>query len=287
MITIQFKDLSLCKAFYNQLLDSMDTYVGVKDAIMMEQFGDYTNLCIDFSAINGDEVGIREKVASIFTNMTMKEILPIWFEEWLRESYYYKDPDEIKLIIEHARELMYHSNSEVSLKDLFLKLQREMFYLYDQFIHHSVHFSFDSFLRFRLRKIKNKVVEIVEKAIDEHKLEHDYQIMVNTCRQFLQSNPPRVKVVYLFMENEMIITDSNGESITAEQISSWLTHELCFEEPLPLSERVVGPLVSIAPDKLIIYPKQHHEGLLQTLLTIFEERIELREEVVNDISDPL
>ncbi|MFA9558700.1 putative sporulation protein YtxC [Evansella sp. AB-rgal1] len=278
MLTIQFEDSSLCEAFYNQLLKSMDTYGGVQHVISIEKIENHTNLCINFSALTGEEKSKRTRIASIFTNMTIQKVLPIWFEQLLREGFHYEDTYEIEAIVEHARDLLLNAKDAISLDMDIIKIQKEMFLLYDQFLEEAVRFSFDSFLRFRLREIKEKLTEVLEKAIDEYKLEHSYQIMVQTCRDYLKDHPPRIHTVHLYVDQEITMVDMDGAKITSKRFEKWLTKELNFEDPLPISERVVGPLVCIAPQKIIVYPNRHYEGLIQSLLTIFEERVELRED---------
>lgn len=218
-------------------------------------------------------------VATILTNVTIKEFLPIWLNEWICDRFHYEDPYEIEAITEHARDLFFNAKPDIPLKTTFVTWQKEMFSLYDQFIREAMRFSFDSFVRFRLRKLKYKLVEVVERAIDEYKLEHEYQVMINTCRDYLRNNSPRIHTIYLYLNSEISMVDQQGQRISTQQIRRWLTHDLSFEDPLPISQRVIGPLVSIAPKKLIIYPNvKKHEGLLHTLLSIFEERVELRRE---------
>ncbi|MDQ0255066.1 putative sporulation protein YtxC [Evansella vedderi] len=280
MLTIQFKDSSLCEAFYHQLLHSLDTYGGGENGIVIEKIENYTNLCINFSVIHGKEkLNRRKMVATILTNVTIKEFLPIWLNEWICDRFHFEDPYEIEAITEHAREIFFNTKHDVPLKTTFVSWQRDMFSLYDQFIKEAMRFSFDSFVRFRLRKLKYRLVEVVEKAIDEYKLEHDYQVMINTCRDYLKNHSPRIHTIHLYLNQEINMVDQNGQKVPTQQIRRWLTHDLSFEDPLPISQRVIGPLVSIAPKKLVIYPNVNmHEGLLHTILSIFEERVELQKE---------
>ncbi|MBU9714170.1 putative sporulation protein YtxC [Evansella tamaricis] len=277
MLTIQFKDFKLCEAFYNQLLLSMNTYGGVKKAVYIEEVEDYTNLCIDLITIDGEENARRHCVASVLTNVTIKNILPVWIEEWLRESFHYSDPFEIEAIQGYARDLFFYPKTMIPLKTTFVSWQNEMFELYYQLIRNTIQFSYDSFLKFRLREQKEQLVEVVEKAIDEYKMEHDYQEMLNTCRDYIKSNPARIHTIHLYLDQEVKMVDQQGETISINQIRSWLSKELNFEAPLPINERVIGPLVCMAPEKLIVYPLNTQQGLLQTLLLIFEERMEIKE----------
>ncbi|ADU31445.1 Sporulation protein YtxC [Evansella cellulosilytica DSM 2522] len=277
LLTIQFKDSSLCEAFYHQLLHSLSTYGGVKKSISIEKTEQYTNLSINFSTILGGGMSQRKKlVATVLTNVTIKKFLPIWLEECIRGRFYFEDQYEVGAIIEHAREVFFNEKPDVPLKTNFIEWQKELFMLYYHFIKEAMHFSFDSFIIFRLRKFKLQLVDVVEKAIDEYKIEHDYQVMLNTCREFLRNHESRIDTIHVYLNENIEIQDDSGESISLQQIRNWLTRDLMFEDPLPLSQRVIGPLVCIAPKKIFIYPHENeYDGLVQTLLSIFEERVNI------------
>ncbi|SDZ54105.1 putative sporulation protein YtxC [Evansella caseinilytica] len=278
LLTIQFKDFAFGHTFYEQFQHSTATYGGEQNTIEIEKAEEYTNVIIYLSEIRGEEGDKRKQIASLLTNVTIKHMFPIWLTEWLRNDFHYKDPYEIDAIIEHARDIFFNMKRNIPLSISFFEWQKGMFRHYEQFIRDAVNFSIDSFLRFRLREIREELMEVVEKAIDEYKYEHDYQIMVQTCREFLQKNNPRIHTVHLYLDYEFKFVDEKGRQVSQQDIRRWLVHDLCFEAPLPITERVVGPLVSIAPKKLIIHTRQHHDGLIQTLLSVFEERVELVEE---------
>ncbi|WP_078595081.1 putative sporulation protein YtxC [Evansella clarkii] len=282
MLVIEFKNISLCEAFYCQLLRSMDTYEGVRKSIFTKQEDGETRLFINMNVLDGDKPDKMKEVALILTNVTIKNVLPLWMEELLRERFYYEEQYEIDAIMGHARDLFFNPPEDVPLETSFLDWQKEMFQLYHQFIQASICFSFESFLMFRFRKNKEQLGEIVEKAIDEYKMEYDYQIMLQTCREFLKDTVPRVDTVQLFLEEEVKLVDGNGRLISSQQILRWLSEEMYFDSHLPLARRVIGPLVSISPRRLIIHPRTHHEGLLHTLLSIFEERVELKKELAGN-----
>ncbi|UCZ52240.1 putative sporulation protein YtxC [Bacillus shivajii] len=277
MLTIQFKDTQLCEAFYDQLCLSLHTFVGDKEFAFIEDKGDHSFLKIDLPCLKKNGANTSQ-VASVLTNVTIKEKLPLWLRDWVKEGFYYEDPYEVEAIVEYAKQLFLKGSNEVPLKVSFKKWQHGIYKLYDQFIYHSLQFSFDSFLRFRLREKKEELVEVVEKAIDEYKLEHDYQVMVASCRDYLQAHEPRIHTIHLLLDQSIAMYDNHGRQITEDELRKWCSNEISFEAPLPFSEWVISPTVSLAPKKLIIYPNHNYEGLLQTLFSIFEERIEIRSE---------
>lgn len=278
LLMIQFENHSLCSTFYEQLSRSLHTYDNSKIALSTEEDGEFINLCIQFSAVQEEEIFERKLLGVILANITIHIFLTEWLERIVRDQFYYKDAYEIETIVATAKDMFLNNDVyDVPLQLTFQTWQREMVHLFEVFLLESSHFSFNSFLRFRLKKQRENLKEVVEKAIEEYKYEYDYQQILHICRNHLKNTPPKVDVVHIYIDKEIYITDENGEEIPYTMIRNWLTNELTFEYPLPLEERIISPLVAIAPSSVIVHLKRHDEGLIQTLLSIFEERVTIME----------
>ena len=60
-------------------------------------------------------------------------------------------------------------------------------------------FSFSSYVRFRLRTYREMVAKLAEVAIDEYKLEQEYQMFIETLRQQVRSRKSRLSCVHLIL----------------------------------------------------------------------------------------
>lgn len=276
---IQFENHSLCYVFYKQLISSFHTSHYEDVTIFMEEDGEFMNLCLRFPPNSDDESFNKHIIATVLANVTIRVYLTDWIQQLVCDRFHYKDAYEISTITEIAKDIfMNNEKSEVNIGISFPNWQIEMIQLYEMFLKESLRFSFDSFLRFRLRKHREYLVEVVEKAIDEYKFEYDYQQMLETCRKHLKEHAPKVDIVHVYLDNQVFIADEEGDEIPISQIRKWLTDDLTFEYPLPLEERIISPLVAIAPKLVIVHMYRHDEGLIHTLMSIFEERIRFKED---------
>ncbi|WP_280770105.1 sporulation protein YtxC [Salipaludibacillus daqingensis] len=275
---IEFKDSCIGETFYEQLRHSLSILSGqCYERIKVN--GDKGNKSY-FLSINGIYGGGKEAehvVTSVLTNTTMTVFFTKWMKDYLKQTFHYEDEQEIQTIMEIAKTLFFPSLSYkkemVTLN--FFHWQEEIYNKISPLIEDNISFSFDSFISFRLQTNKEQILDLVEKAIDEYRMELDYQIMLQKCRDFLYDHEPKVETVYVSMKDSIEFYNEDKQKISFEQVCTWLQAVTPFEKYLPIHERIIGPLVSMAPKKVVIESKECNDDLYHTLRNIFEERIKL------------
>lgn len=58
--------------------------------------------------------------------------------------------------------------------------------------------SFDSFSKFRLKELQERLLQIVDLAIDEYKMEQEYQMFIHMLREYLASREQKMKAIHLY-----------------------------------------------------------------------------------------
>ncbi|WP_416151461.1 sporulation protein YtxC [Salipaludibacillus sp. HK11] len=281
MLTIEFKDSFLGETFYEQLRHSLSILTGQKcDHIQFSVAKTEKRFFLSIDVFSQGGQDKEQAIITVLTNTTARIFFVRWVEEYLRKTFHYEDDHEIQAIMETAKMLFFPTSSEKQqiISMSFIEWQQEVYNQLAPFVNERISFSFDSFISFRLQSCKEKLLELVEKAIDEYRMEMDYQMMLQKCRDFLEQNPPKVETVYVYMKNGIKFYDGKKREITFEQVCKWLETVTPFEKFLPLHERMIGPLVSMAPKKIVIKSEECDDDLFHTLKNIFEERIVLDED---------
>jgi putative sporulation protein YtxC len=196
-----------------------------------------------------------------------------WFKEILAENYYFKDPEEQR----HVLEIIY-SILEGERKDLEVFLERsnqesEIKEAIEQVIRDNISLSFDSFIKFRLRPYLLDLDKYVKISIDEYKMEQEYQIFVQTLREFLKDRTPKIDILHLLLDEEIIFCNENLEEIKRGELIKMIDRKLISNHPVYVDSASIAPLLSIAPTTIFIYTKKPEEALVRTISNIFEERV--------------
>lgn len=196
-----------------------------------------------------------------------------WFREILSERFFYDDPNEQEQILE-----IIYSVIEGSREDLahFLQETDEKKYVFeaiDEFFKGSVSFSFDSFVVFRLKPFFDKLQNYVEVAIDEYKLEQEYQMFVQTLREFLLGRPAQQETIHLILDEETAFYNHNFIEMKRNELIKGIDRKLLGNHPIYVDSVTIAPLLSMAPTRIYLYTNQPEQPLIRTIRNIFEERV--------------
>lgn len=136
-------------------------------------------------------------------------------------------------------------------------------------------FGFESFVMFRLKHYEQILKSYVECAIDEYKMELEYQMFIDHIRCCVDKQPPASDHVTVVYNGDFILFDSMMQPYTKEQIGGLYEKSLLITKEIDLDERVLGPLVALSPERITIYTETFDHALLHTIQNIFEEKISL------------
>jgi putative sporulation protein YtxC len=214
-----------------------------------------------------------EKVKKAFYEFIIKIKRDDWFRRILAENYFYDDPEEqqqimeiIYSILEGEREdlaaLLEKTNEEPKIMDAIEQIFKE-----------NISLSFDSFIKFRLRSYLQVLENYTELSIDEYKMEQEYQMFVQTLREFLQNREPKINILHLIFGEEMIFYNADFEEIKRSDLFKMIDRKLLFNHPVYVDSASIAPLLSIAPTVIYLYTKNPEEPLIRTIKNIFEERV--------------
>ncbi|MGJ9382423.1 sporulation protein YtxC [Salipaludibacillus sp. CF4.18] len=290
MLTIDFQDSHIGESFYEQLRHSLSILGGKGKS---EKIVDYQynrkngTAALILSGLQDLHLDKKHHIIAILTNVTVATYFSKWLEECLRESFYYEDKEEIQSIVETAKLIFFPGleTKMILLPFTFYQWQQEIYKQISPFIEEDISFSFDSLIAFRLLNAKEKLLDVVEIAIDEYKMELEYQSMVQRCRDVLKEQKSKVEAVYVHLKDGVEFYDEEKKKLSLQQIYKWLHAETAFEKSLPYQERMIGPLVSMAPNKIYLFAQDIEDDLYHTLRNIFEERIVLMNRWPFDFSD--
>lgn len=196
-----------------------------------------------------------------------------WFRAILQEQYFFEDQEEQ----EHIMEIIY-SVLEGQREDLavFIKENPEepkIREAVEEIFQDHVSFSFDSFFKFRLRPYLKLLESYVEISIDEYKMEQEYQMFIQTLRDFLASRDPKMDTLHLLFDEEITFFDEQFEEIKRGELMKMIDRKLLFNHPVYVDSASIAPLLSIAPKNIHLYTKNPEAPLVRTIKNIFEERV--------------
>jgi putative sporulation protein YtxC len=216
---------------------------------------------------------VFNEIKELFYDFIIKTKCNDWFCKIITERFFYSDEEEIKQILE-----IIHSILEGERTDLaaFVKDSEEKNIL-KQAIHHvlkrDIVFSFDSFVKFRLRGFLTQLEKYVELSIDEYKMEQEYQTFIQTLREFVSTRSSLVHALHILIDEEVMFFNEQFVEIKKPELTKMIDRKLLFNHPVYVDSTTIAPLLSVAPKTIYLYAKDPDQPLIRTIRNIFEERV--------------
>lgn len=198
-----------------------------------------------------------------------------WWRTILAENFYYRDPHEQNEIMQIALSIIQGQKKDLPVqideqKDL-EKIDQELW----DVLKHNSSFSFDAFITFRLRFYLEKMNRLIEIAIDEYKLEQDYQMYLQYLRDYLQKRKPLMKQLWVVDDGHFLFFDDKRRKLGKEELEIMMDRNLLFSHPIYVDSHTIAPLLSIAPERIHLYTDHPDAAIVKTLINIFEEKISI------------
>ncbi|WP_342432540.1 putative sporulation protein YtxC [Neobacillus sp. FSL H8-0543] len=270
MAEIIFQSKLDAKRFYSHLLECLRENPNDQDILLIEDR--HIVKIID----NGLTVAAFDNVKTAFYEFIIKIKRDDWFREMLKERYFYEDPEEQQQIIEIIYSVLEGQREELAI---FLKENNEepkIKQAVDEVFLNHVTFSFDSFYKFRLRPYLQMLESYVEISIDEYKMEQEYQMFVQTLREFLTNREPKIETLHLLFDEEITFYNEQFDEIKRGELTKMIDRRLLFNHPIYVDSASIAPLLSIAPTSILLYTNDREAPLVRTIKNIFEERVTIK-----------
>jgi putative sporulation protein YtxC len=218
----------------------------------------------------------QRQVVEVFYEFILKTKRDEWIRNILAEIFYYQDIDEQQHIMDIIYSIMDGENEE--LADLIEEKIEECKVkeaVGDLLQDTNIAFSFDAFVKFRLKSFREKLLKYVEISIDEYKMEQEYQVFIQTLREFLYNREDKIYELHLVYDEDPRFFNMEFTEIKRAELSRMIDRKLLSNHPVYVDSVTIAPLLSLAPRKINLYTENPEAPLIRTIKNIFEERVSI------------
>ncbi|XQY90947.1 putative sporulation protein YtxC [Metabacillus sp. HB246100] len=192
----------------------------------------------------------------------------------IKQDYYFKDEDEQHQILQIAYSIMEGERTDIPgikegpSRELLLRK------ILSQFLKPNLSFSYAAFQRFRLHPYIERLRDYVEVAIEEYKLEQEYQVFIHNIREYLVKRETKVHQLFLVhKEKEYILLNDQYRVLSEQELIQSIDQQFIYQHPMYIDSKLLAPLVSMAPNVINVYTDNQYDGMLHTIQNIFQERV--------------
>ncbi|USK38167.1 putative sporulation protein YtxC [Cytobacillus firmus] len=269
MIEIIFQSSTDARNFYEHLFEQLQSFCQCDNNIL--HFEDQH--IVRVSAENSGNV--LNTVKTAFFQFIVNQKQDDWFKRILMEHYYYDDEGEQQQILEIIHSILEGSREDLAAFVSGLDVKESLKNAIDQLFQNNISFSFDSFVKFRMRPLMIEMTKYVEVSIDEYKMEQEYQMFIHTLRDFLSGKQPKMNTIHVLMDEGVYFYDDQLCEIKRGELIRMIDRKLLSNHPVYVDSVTIAPLLSIAPSAIYLYSDDFDQPLVRTIRNIFEERLQL------------
>ncbi len=234
---------------------------------------------IRFIPGQGIELDIEEQrleqwltlLTDVFHSFLLEEKLHQALEQIIIQKFYFRERDEIDSILQFATSI-FEGKKNASQQLLFADEKQWIRKGLSPVLRERHSFSFDAFTTFRLKSFYQSLEKYAMLAIDEYKLEQDYQNFIATLRDFLHKREPKMSYLHLVYRDAFHFYDHSFRKLERVEMTEKIDRQLLSQSSIYIDSVTLAPLLSIAPERLYIYTDDTEQGFIQTVKRIFEER---------------
>ncbi|WHY70795.1 sporulation protein YtxC [Fictibacillus enclensis] len=215
-----------------------------------------------------------ESAADVMAAYTRKKVEESRILFFIEHFFYFTDAQEQREIAAIVKEFIEQEREDVPvvreldtcdyhMRDAWRKILSEK----------ELSFTFESFLQFRLKDYFELLQVYVECAIDEYKLELDYQAFVEQLRKCAGSQPYLTDEIHVAYDGEFKLYDNHYRLYSKKMLELMHERALVLTQELDLDQEILGPIIGLAPEILHLYLEDENHGMVHTLQNIFQERL--------------
>ena len=224
-------------------------------------------------SIDSSNIKYVEIAKEAFYQFIIKSKQDHWFRRILAEHYYYEDEEEQQQILEIIHSILEGSREDLAAFVSELDVEKNLKEAISRIFQENIAFSFDSFVKFRMRPLMDQMAKYVEISIDEYKMEQEYQMFIQTLRDFLSGREAKLKQIHLLIDDGVHFFNDQFYEIKRSALTRMIDRKLLFNHPVYVDSVTIAPLLSIAPTSIYLYADDIEQPLVRTIHNIFEERL--------------
>lgn len=192
-----------------------------------------------------------------------------WIQSILHTSFFYEE-DEQSQIIPIAQSLLRGTRRSIPNQKKIRRSKNLVSYALSEYLKDGVNFSFDSFITFRLKEYYKQLAYVCEIAIDEYKLENEYQNLIENLRQQVLKTDALIPHVHIVFDGNFSVYDHLFLPLTKDVLKEYSKQ---VENREYIDNELILPLTAIAPKRIHLYTSSVDISLIITLQNIFQERV--------------
>ncbi len=214
-------------------------------------------------------------IIPVITNFLIETKEDIWMLSIMQELFYFSDFEERQQILEIARSIIEGERKGIPVIADLVPREELISTSLSTLLTDSISFSFESFIKFRLKDYSDRLLQYVEISIDEYKLEQEYQNFIQNLRDYIAERDSKLEHVNILHNDQFLLFSRQFSEMKRDEVIKYIDRKLIQSYPMYIDSSIIAPLVSMNPNTINLYTNRVDDGMVQTIRNIFQERVRI------------
>lgn len=227
-----------------------------------KSFRIYENVLLHYKEEKVEE--FMNIVSEILTNTVIEFYQESIISRIINVNYFYFDNFERNIINEECLELLKQDEEEIR-ESIFNKIKK--------YIECNRNIVLEGVVNFRLQEYIKILDNIVDIAVNKYIIEKEYKEFIGLLKTYVNSTPPQTDLMHLiYINGESILLDKDKKVIQVDcniNNAKYLS-DISFSS----NDIALNTLLSLIPKKIQVHLITKGDEFINTLKTIFENRVE-------------
>ncbi|MFT8870836.1 MAG: sporulation protein YtxC [Sporolactobacillus sp.] len=223
-------------------------------------------------AVNPQSGAAAEKLERLFARYIIEHFEKAWLIDIIEGCYFFTDAEEKVAILAIVAAIFSGEKNDLPETETLPDRRQLIVDALSDLLVTKNSFTFASFLRFRLASYRDVLRRYIEVAIDEYKLEQEYQVFIDKLRRIIRAYQPLCEKIEVYDEHPFRLYDEHGRLIRNEQ-SVRSFYPLLKQWGIEAEPSIVLTLIALAPKHVVVYTDRSDHSIMKTLHQVFEERV--------------
>ncbi|MBE4908226.1 putative sporulation protein YtxC [Bacillus luteolus] len=270
MIEIHFQESLDALKLYERLCSAQqERNINYIDVLYEQE--NIITICIDKKS---NEL-VDSFIIPVITSFFIETKEDIWMLSMMQELFYFSDFEERQQILEIARSIIEGERKGIPVIADLVPREELISTSLSTLLTDSISFSFESFIKFRLKDYSDRLLQYVEISIDEYKLEQEYQNFIQNLRDYITERDSKLEHVNILHNDQFLLFSEQFSEIKRDEVIKYIDRKLIQSYPMYIDSSIIAPLVSMNPSSINLYTNQVDDGMVQTIRNIFQERVRI------------
>ena len=215
------------------------------------------------------KTSMKKHVANMLTEYIILREEKKIVKKIIERYYSYYTEDERKIIYERTLELLSGTDDVIvdfGMTTRFTKILEKIIEYLDT--HHEL--VLEGFINFRLKEYHEKLVQTVDKAVDDYTMDLEYKEFIRVLRCFVDIQEPQVEEVHVVIVNSGVykIVDDQGQTISNQNFENFLMQR---DDHINYEDLLITALLTIAPYSVMMHVHEGDDAAIQNVLEIIKK----------------